>query len=79
MSSGRDDPSSSDSDLQYLEHIDPSLACFVLLAKFLGVPAEPSQIVHDRGRGLDPFTLEDLARVAKKLKLIARLKNTSIA
>ncbi len=58
--------------------IDSSLACFVLLAKFLGVPAEPSQIVHDRGRGEDSFTLEDLARVAKKLNLIARLKKTNV-
>lgn len=52
----------------------PSLACFVLLAKFLGVPADPGQIAHDRGRGDDPYSLKDLARIARKLGLIARLR-----
>jgi hypothetical protein len=32
-------------------YLHPSLACFVLLAKFLGTPADPEQITHDRGRG----------------------------
>jgi subfamily B ATP-binding cassette protein HlyB/CyaB len=52
----------------------PSLACFVLLAKFLGVPADPEQIAHDRGKGDDPYSLEDLNRVARRLGLIARLR-----
>ncbi|MCJ2189247.1 type I secretion system permease/ATPase [Novosphingobium beihaiensis] len=54
--------------------VHPSLACFVLLAKFLGVPAEPQQIAHDRGKGDDPYSLEDLSRIARKLGLIARLR-----
>lgn len=54
--------------------LQPSLSSFVLLAKFLGVLAEPSQISHDRGRGDDPYTLEDLNRIALKLGLIARLR-----
>lgn len=54
---------------------DPSLTCFLLLAKFLGVPADPGQIVHDRGRGDDPFQLEDLARIAKRLALTARIRD----
>lgn len=54
---------------------DPSLACFVLLAKFLGVPCDPDQIAHDRGKGLDPYPLEDLSRIARKLGLIARLRS----
>lgn len=33
---------------------DEALASFVLLAKFLGVPAEPEQIHHDRGQGDKP-------------------------
>ena len=41
---------------------DPALACFVLLARFLGVPADPQQIAHDRGKGETPFSLEDLSR-----------------
>ena len=55
--------------------IDPALACFVLLAKFLGLPADPSQIHHDRGKGDDPYTLEHLSRIGKKLGLIARLRD----
>ena len=57
----------------------PSLACFVLLAKFLGTPADPEQIAHERGRGDDPYSLEDLARIAKRLDLIARIKATTLA
>ena len=29
--------------------LDPALSCFVLLARFLGVPADPGQIAHERG------------------------------
>lgn len=54
--------------------VDPALACFVLLAKFLGVPADPQQIAHDRGRGDAPYSIEDLSRIAKKLGLVARIK-----
>ncbi len=54
--------------------VDPTLACFVLVAKFLGVPADPGQIDHERGKGNDPYTLEDLARIAKRLELIARIR-----
>jgi subfamily B ATP-binding cassette protein HlyB/CyaB len=53
---------------------DPALACFILLARFLGVPADPRQIGHDRGKGEDPYTLEDLSRIAKKLGLIGRIR-----
>jgi len=54
---------------------DPALACFVLLAKFLGLPADPEQIHHDRGQGEEPYTLEHLSRIGKKLGLIARLRS----
>jgi ATP-binding cassette, subfamily B, bacterial HlyB/CyaB len=53
---------------------DPALACFVLLARFLGVPADPQQIGHDRGKGDTPYTLEDLSRIAKKLGLVSRIR-----
>ena len=59
--------------------IDRSLACFILLAKFLGVPADPAQIGHDRGRGDDPYRLEDLARIAKRLGLTARLRSIDMS
>lgn len=57
---------------------DPALASFVLLAQFLGVPAEPSQIHHDRGQGDRPYTFDDLVRIAKKLELIARRKTAQV-
>ena len=79
MSFDRDGQANPDAQTQLVARADPALACFVLLAKFLGVPAEASQIVHDRGRGQDPFSLEDLARIAKKLKLVARIKTSDIA
>jgi subfamily B ATP-binding cassette protein HlyB/CyaB len=53
---------------------DPALACFILLARFLGVPADPRQIGHDRGKGEDPYSLEDLSRISKKLGLIGRIR-----
>ena len=59
--------------------IDPSLAAFVLLAKFLGVPADPGQIAHDRGKGDDPYSLADLNRIARRLGLIARLRRVPLA
>lgn len=54
--------------------LNPSLACFILLAKFLGVPADPGQIAHERGKGDAPYSLEQLTRIAKKLGLVARLR-----
>jgi len=48
-------------------------ACgFVLLADFFGVPADPEQIHHDRGKGDKPYGFDDLLRIAKMLGLIAR-------
>src|SRR5690348_11939943 len=58
---------------------DEALAGFVLLAGFLGVPADPAQILHDRGKGDAPFNFDDLLRVAKKLGLIARRRSAAIA
>jgi subfamily B ATP-binding cassette protein HlyB/CyaB len=53
---------------------DPALSCFLLLAKFLGVPADAQQIAHDRGKGDQPYSLEDLSRTAKKLGLVSRIR-----
>jgi len=60
-------------------YLHPTLACFVLLAKYLGVPADPQQIAHERGRGDDPYSLGDLARTAKRLGLVARVRRASLA
>ncbi|HEX9932262.1 MAG TPA: ABC transporter transmembrane domain-containing protein, partial [Allosphingosinicella sp.] len=53
---------------------DAALACFLLLAKFLGVPADAQQIAHDRGKGDEPYSLEDLSRTARKLGLVSRIR-----
>lgn len=59
--------------------VEPTLACFILLAKFLGVPADPDQIEHDRGRGDDAYSIEDLARISKKLGLVSRIRKATMA
>jgi ATP-binding cassette, subfamily B, bacterial HlyB/CyaB len=56
---------------------DEALAGFVLLAGFLGVPADPAQIHHDRGKGDEPYSFDDILRVAKKLGLIARRRTAA--
>ncbi|WP_108811927.1 type I secretion system permease/ATPase [Sphingorhabdus sp. Alg231-15] len=73
----RADDQTIDQPVEQTGPIDPALACFVLLAKFLGLPADPQQIHHDRGKGDEPYTLEHLSRIGKKLGLIARLRDAS--
>ena len=58
---------------------DEALTSFVLLAQFLGVPAEAAQIHHDRGQGDRPYDFDDLIRIAKKLGLMARRKRAAPA
>jgi len=58
---------------------DQALASFVLLAKFLGVPADVQQIHHDRGQGDQPYHFDDLIRIAKKLGLLAKRKQAMLA
>ncbi|MGX7743983.1 type I secretion system permease/ATPase [Rhodopseudomonas parapalustris] len=58
---------------------DHALGCFILLAKFLGVSADPGQIAHDRGRGDDPYSFGDLSRIAKKLGLVSKIKRARAA
>ncbi|WP_319951551.1 type I secretion system permease/ATPase [Sphingomonas caeni] len=50
----------------------------MLLARFLGVAADPGQIAHDRGKGDTPFSLADLSRVSKRLGLIARIRGADL-
>ncbi len=61
------------------EILDPALASFVLLAKFLSVPADPEQILHERGRGDSAFGFDDLARVAKRLAIVAKIRRVANA
>ena len=59
--------------------VDPALASFVLLAQFLGVPADPAQIHHDRGQGDAPYDFDGLIRVAKRLELIAKRRRCALS
>jgi ATP-binding cassette, subfamily B, bacterial HlyB/CyaB len=56
---------------------DRALTCYILLAKFLSVPADPGQLNHERGKGDQPWSLEDLARSSKRLGLIAKIKKVN--
>jgi subfamily B ATP-binding cassette protein HlyB/CyaB len=58
---------------------DSALASFIILAELLGVPADAQQIAHSRGKGNAPYPLEDLARIAKKLGLVARIRRCAAA
>jgi subfamily B ATP-binding cassette protein HlyB/CyaB len=58
--------------------IDPVLTYFVLMAKFLGVPADPAQLSHDRGQGDDRWSLEDLSRAAKRIGLISGIREPGV-
>jgi subfamily B ATP-binding cassette protein HlyB/CyaB len=50
-----------------------------LLAKFLGVPADPAQIAHDHGELTGGYALEDLARISKRLQIVAKIRSASLA
>lgn len=71
MTDSNDDPAAGPADA--------ALASFVLLAQFLGVPADAQQIHHDRGQGDKPYSFDDLIRIAKKLGLMARRKEAAVA
>ncbi len=62
------------------QQVVPSiLACFILLARFLGVPADSGQIHHDRGQGDAPYDFAQLVRIAKRIDLIAKHRRASLA
>ncbi|MGL4325574.1 MAG: type I secretion system permease/ATPase [Beijerinckiaceae bacterium] len=51
-----------------------ALLAFVLIAKFLGVPADAAQIAHDHGGNGSQYRLEDLARITKRLGIVGKIK-----
>ena len=53
---------------------DSTLACFLLLARFLGVAADGQQIEHEMGRAAGGYTLEDMSRTGKRLGLVTRIR-----
>jgi subfamily B ATP-binding cassette protein HlyB/CyaB len=78
MADAVNQPSSEGPNATAAPPTDQSLACFILLAKFLGVPADPPQIAHDRGMGDAPYRLEDLARIARRIGLTARIRQATV-
>ena len=62
-----------------VEGPDTGLASFLLLANYLRVAVDPAQLLHERGRGDDPFTVRDILRAAKPLKINARAKRVPSA
>jgi len=52
-----------------------ALDCFLLLAQFLGIPADRQQIAHDHGGLPDSYRLEDLVRIAKRLGMVAKARS----
>lgn len=51
---------------------DTGLTCLVMLLKFLGKAAEPEQIRHQRGKGNDPFDVQDILLACKQVEVKAR-------
>ncbi len=51
--------------------IDTGSACLALLARFLGLPADPEHIRHQRGTS-EPFSAQDIVLAAKSLGLKAK-------
>lgn len=68
--SGETDPKSSD---ETTAATDSGLACFVTLLNFLKVNAESEQLQHELGKGGVDASLEDMMRLAKVLKVKAKV------
>src|SRR5215467_5816914 len=56
--------------------IDTGLASLCLIARFLGIPAEPRELARRHLTGSSGASAEDLVRIARKLGLKARLAAT---
>lgn len=52
--------------------IDSGLACFIMLLRFLSIPADPEQIRHQFGRADTVFVPGDILRAAKRIGVKAR-------
>jgi len=53
---------------------DTGLACLVMLLKYLGRAAEAEQIRHQRGKGDDPFSIDDILLACRQVEVKARAK-----
>ncbi|MNH50191.1 Toxin RTX-I translocation ATP-binding protein [compost metagenome] len=59
--------------------IDPGLYCFVNVAHFHGIAADPEQIKHALAIGKEGMTEHDILRAAKELKLKAKVATVDFA
>jgi ATP-binding cassette, subfamily B, bacterial HlyB/CyaB len=57
---------------------DTGLLCFAMLCGFLRKAVDTDQLLHERGRGTEPFTASDLLRAAKRLNIKARHKQVDV-
>jgi subfamily B ATP-binding cassette protein HlyB/CyaB len=57
--------------------VDTGLFTFVQLLALNEITADPSQLLHERGRGDEPFDFDDMLRTAKRLGLKARVSQVA--
>jgi subfamily B ATP-binding cassette protein HlyB/CyaB len=55
------------------EHLDTGLACLLILARYLEVPADGAPLRHEFGRPGEPFDDGEILRAAKALGIKARV------
>ncbi|CAA0117075.1 Toxin RTX-I translocation ATP-binding protein [BD1-7 clade bacterium] len=51
---------------------DSGLACFILMLKFLRIPADPEQFKHNLGKGRAPVNAGDILLLSKRIKVKAK-------
>ncbi len=59
-----------------LEAVDSGLAALALVARYLGIPADPSELARQHLPVSEAASAEDLVRIARRLGLKARLAQT---
>lgn len=57
--------------------VDTGLFTLVQLLALNEITADPSQLLHERGRGDEPFDFDDMLRTAKRLGLKARVSQVA--
>jgi ATP-binding cassette, subfamily B, bacterial HlyB/CyaB len=58
---------------------DTGLLSFVMMLAYLQKSVDPSQLLHERGRGSVPFDAQDMLRAAKWLDVRAQHKKVAVA
>lgn len=68
---------SDDNALRVPKNFDTGIACLAMMAKFLGVAADPENLRHLSGRGSELINVTIMLRLAKELGLKARFVQTN--